>query len=315
MDGFIAYARGVPDDMRVGVVIATRDREHSLGRTLDRLAALRERPPIVVVDNGSKDGTARIARERGVRVLELGTNRGAAARTLGAEALDVPYVAFADDDSWWRPGALAKAGRLFDRHERLAVVAARILVGDEERLDPTCEAMSRSPVRRSPGAPGPAVLGFVACGAVVRRSAYLAQGGFCEAFGIGAEETLLAVDLAAAGWDLCYVEDVVAHHHPDVTEDRTGRNRIELRNQLWTQWLRRPARAAVANTARLLISNPSHAVPVVAAALRGTPWVLRQRRVVDPEVEIGLRMIEGTRPFVSQSPDQSAETAAHTASA
>lgn len=28
------------------------------------------------------------------------------------------------------------------------------------------------------------------------------------------EETLLAYDLAAAGWQLCYVADVVAHHHP-----------------------------------------------------------------------------------------------------
>src|SRR3712207_8738424 len=40
-------------------------------------------------------------------------------------------------------------------------------------LDPTCVAMARSPLDVGTSLPGPAVLGFVACGAVVRRDAYL----------------------------------------------------------------------------------------------------------------------------------------------
>lgn len=38
------------------------------------------------------------------------------------------------------------------------------------------------------------VLGFVACKAVVRRSAFLGCGGFHRHFGIGGEERLLTVD-------------------------------------------------------------------------------------------------------------------------
>ena len=41
----------------VAVVVITRDRADDLLRTLDRLRRLPERPAVVVVDNGSGDGT------------------------------------------------------------------------------------------------------------------------------------------------------------------------------------------------------------------------------------------------------------------
>src|SRR5205807_7353355 len=100
------------------------------------------------------------------------------ARNVGAHAVTAPYVAFADDDSWWAPGALTHAAGLFDRHPELALIAARILVGPRQSLDPTCVTMAQSPVLAAPGQPGPSILGFLACGAVVRRSAFLAVGGF-----------------------------------------------------------------------------------------------------------------------------------------
>ena len=46
----------------VAVVIATRNRGHELLGTLTRLRALDEQPLIMVVDNGSTDGTADVVR-------------------------------------------------------------------------------------------------------------------------------------------------------------------------------------------------------------------------------------------------------------
>jgi GT2 family glycosyltransferase len=281
----------------VAVVIATRNRSAELLGTLTRLRALAERPQIVVVDNGSTDGTpARVrAHHPGVQVVELPRNRGGGARTVGARLVRSPYVAFSDDDSWWAPGALARAAELLDRHPRLAVLAARVLVGLDRRLDPVCAQMAHSPLPPASDLPGPAVLGFIACGAVVRRGAFLEVGGFDGRLGIGGEEELLSVDLAARGWGLAYVDEVVAHHHPSPSRDPHGRRRVQVRNALWSAWLRRPLAVAARRTVHL--AAPAMRQPGarsgVLEALFGLPWVLRERRPVDPELEAALRTLEG----------------------
>jgi GT2 family glycosyltransferase len=280
---------------RVAVVIATRNRGTELLGTLTRLRALHEQPPIVVVDNGSTDGTAELVRAHcpGVQVAGLRRNRGGAARTVGARLVDSPYVAFSDDDSWWAPGALGRAVDLLDRHPRLAVLAARVLVGPEERLDPVCDQMAHSPLPPAADLPGPSVLGFIACGAVVRRDAFLEVGGFDVRLGVGGEEELLSVDLAARGWGLAYVDEVVAHHHPSPTRDPSGRRRRQVRNALWSAWLRRPLGGAVRQTAHLaaLATHQPGAWSGVLLAMGGLPWVLRERRPVPRDLEAALRTL------------------------
>jgi GT2 family glycosyltransferase len=281
---------------RIGVVIATRDRREPLLETLDRVTGLSERPPVVVVDNGSRDGTPQAVREAfpGVQVVELDRDRGAAARNVGVEIAGTPYVALLDDDSWWATGSLGYAVDVLDRHPRVGLLAARVLVGEAGRLDPACEAMERSPVPATPAEPGPAVLGFVACGAVLRRSAFLGVGGFDERYGFGGEESDLAVRMAAAGWELRYVRDVVAHHHPAPSGTRSGRDARALRNDLWTAWSARRGAGPLRASVRLLRASGLRRSTLagVAGALRGVPWVARRRKPVSPAVEHGLRALE-----------------------
>src|SRR4051812_28896073 len=113
---------------RVTVVVITRDRREELLRTLAELEALPERPPVIVVDNGSRDGTCATVREcfPGLGIIALGADHGAAARNEGVRAARTPYVAFSDDDSWWEPGALVRAADLLDEHPRLALVNGHI---------------------------------------------------------------------------------------------------------------------------------------------------------------------------------------------
>jgi GT2 family glycosyltransferase len=141
------------------------------------------------------------------------------------------------------------------------------------------------------------VLGFVACGAVVRRSAFLAVGGFPPRLPIGGEETLLAIDLAAAGWTLVHAPEVVAHHQPCLGgSPRPGRRRAQLVSALWTALLRRPLPRALAITAGVLSSAGRDAPGTLAAGVQGLPWILSERRAVPPRTEAALRAVERASP-------------------
>ncbi|MEU4894133.1 glycosyltransferase [Streptomyces sp. NPDC044780] len=282
----------------VGVVIATRDRAERLAMALAHLTALPERPPIVVVDNGSTDRTRAMVAERfpHVRVVAHAENRGALARNDGVRAIGTPYVAFSDDDSWWAPGSLSAAADLLNAHPRLGLLAAQVRVGPEERPDPLNATLAASPAGRAEDLPGPEVFGFLACAAVVRRGAFLEAGGFHPLIFFGGEETLLAYDLAAMGWGVSYCPEVVAHHHP-APSPRGDRAAVMRRNELIGCWLRRPLPLAARRTAGLLADAGRD--PVARTALRGLlarlPTALWLRRPLPPWVEEAARRVDGQR--------------------
>src|SRR4051812_22923480 len=147
--------------------MATRDRWPSAIAALERLAALPERPRVVVVDDGSRERAPAAAR-RLAEVVRLAPSAGAAARNAGVERLDTPYVAFCDDDSWWAPGALAAVARCLAAEPRLGALVGRVLVGTEERLCPVSAAVE---------AAGGALHGRLARSLAGRREAVLACGG------------------------------------------------------------------------------------------------------------------------------------------
>jgi GT2 family glycosyltransferase len=290
----------IQGDPRVAVVMITYNRHDEVLRSLAQLARLPERPGIVVVDNGSTDGTAQAIAERfpSVVVLNAGRNLGGAARTLGVRHVEAPYIAFCDDDTWWEPGCLSRAADLFDAQPLLAVITGRVLVGPENKLDPACCELALSPLPRSPGMPGPSLLGFLAGASIVRRVAFLEAGGFEARFFIGGEEELLAADLAARGGWLCYVPELVVHHYPSSHRDQPARRSlIMIRNAIWFAWLRRPLPVALRKTMQVAWRRPRSLVSLraLAAALQGLPWALSRRRVLPPEVERGLQLLEAQR--------------------
>src|SRR3954447_20800232 len=102
------------DGSRVSIVVITRNRRDELLTNLARLCTLPGSPPVIVVDNASTDGTVDAVHSRFpcVTVVRLPRNMGAAGRNEGVRRATTPHVAFADDDSWWEPTALRRAGAL-----------------------------------------------------------------------------------------------------------------------------------------------------------------------------------------------------------
>ena len=277
-----------PDGSDVTVVVASQNRRADLLTTLARHEA-----PVVLVDNASTDGTVAAVRAAHpeVTVLPLDRNQGAHGRTLGVALAGTPFVAFADDDSWWAPGDLARAVGILRAHPRLAVLNARILVGPEERLDPVCREMAASPLGTPPDLPGPALLGFVACGAVVRTEAFEAVGGFDPVVRFPGEEERLALDLATAGWGRAYVDSVTVHHHPSPQRHSPARRQVAIwRSRVLTAVMRLP----LADLARVLASAVRSGRPGLeglARAVPDLPGALRRRRPVPDRVREQLRLL------------------------
>ncbi|CCH89366.1 Glycosyl transferase family 2 [Modestobacter italicus] len=287
---------GTGVDPRVAVVVITHQRREELLLALTRLRGLPEQPHVVVVDNGSTDGTADAVRAEHpwVELIASPTNLGAVGRNLGVARLDTPYVAFCDDDTWWEPGSLRTAADTFDAHPRLAVLTARILVEPGSTEDPIVAELRDSPVVGADWLPGPALGSFLAGASVLRREAFDEVGGFSERLWLGGEEELMAGDLAAAGWELCYLPALTVHHQASTARDPHKRRADGIRNTLWTTWLRRPFRPALRRTVHLLRTVPRDRVTArgLLAAVGGLPWVLRERTVLPPHAEARFAALE-----------------------
>ena len=114
----------------VTVVVPAYRATDTLARALASARAQLPSPPaeILVVDDGSRDGTAELARECGATVLVHEHNRGlAAARNTAVAAATQPWLAFLDADDEWLPHHLATLWPLREGHD---LVAGSAIVSD-----------------------------------------------------------------------------------------------------------------------------------------------------------------------------------------
>ena len=115
-------------DRDVAVVVVTYDALPWIDRCLASVAG----EEVVVVDNGSRDETVAVVRDRhpGVRVIEA-ENRGLGASwNIGIRETRSRYVLLLNADAWLVEDALDRLVALADATPRAAVVAPRLLDPD-----------------------------------------------------------------------------------------------------------------------------------------------------------------------------------------
>jgi len=121
----------------VSVIVPARDAAGTIGATLQALAVqdLSEPYEVIVVDDGSSDGTGPIAeRSPGpVRVLRQDGNGPGPARNAGAAAGRAPVLAFTDADCSPQPGWLRAGLGTLDRAD---VVQGRVIPDPGAELGP-----------------------------------------------------------------------------------------------------------------------------------------------------------------------------------
>ena len=215
---------------------------------LERLAG-EDIDETIVVDNGGDDETATVVKGApgSVRLIVPGENLGIAGRNLGAREAVSELVLFLDDDSYPTPGAVRALAEPFARVPGLGAAGGLVRDVDGEgrvlRADDagTFDWFLRGGRRGFPRDGFPAFF-FPEGAAIVRRTAFLAVGGFFEPYFFTLSELDVSTRLIAAGWDVRYVPGA-AFAHAKAAAGRTGVDRtlrLRVRNQVWYFWLRFP---------------------------------------------------------------------------
>jgi glycosyltransferase involved in cell wall biosynthesis len=84
--------------MNIAAIIPAYNEEKNISRVLDVLRDSSVFSSIIVVDDGSKDGTARVARAHGARVVQKENSGKGAAMIRGVRVSDAEYIFFCDAD-------------------------------------------------------------------------------------------------------------------------------------------------------------------------------------------------------------------------
>ena len=199
----------------VSVVLPTHGRAGYLEVALDSLAAqdLDENWELLVVDDGSGDGTAGLLRRRATPSLRLDPAEGLnAARNAGARATSGELIAYTDDDVRIPPGWLRELVDGARRHPRAEAFGGPIRARFEGpaprgcgREDPPLTSLDLGDRDR------PAELVWGA-NMAVRRGALERVGWFDESIHGGGDEQEWLERLQGAGGELVYLADAGLDH-------------------------------------------------------------------------------------------------------
>jgi glycosyltransferase involved in cell wall biosynthesis len=167
--------------MSISVVIPAYNAERFIAQTLESVLA-QTLPPdeVLVIDDGSTDSTADVAERFGapVRVIRRANARQSATRNFGVQEAKSEWIAFIDADDRWEPDKLARQAEELARHpEADLCYTARVQLFDDgvtTRLGrvipvPAGEDVRTGLFRNTT---------FLPSSVMVRRSAFLASGGF-----------------------------------------------------------------------------------------------------------------------------------------
>lgn len=215
---------------KVSVVIVTYNGKKYVDQCLGAVFASDYRDTeVIVVDNGSSDGTPSFLREKygrrgNFRLVALDKNYGPAyARNKGVEKAVGKYLAFLDNDTKPDPDWLSEPVQLMEKDDSIGACQCKLLLMDEpDRIDYVGDYLSqfgflvqRARYReKDEGQFDEPVEIFSAksAGMVVRREAFEKAGGFDPDYFIYVEETDLAWRIWLAGYRIVFSPHSVVFH-------------------------------------------------------------------------------------------------------
>jgi GT2 family glycosyltransferase len=201
---------------------------------------------VVVVDNGSHDGSQNMVREEFSAVpafrLQLICNTAnlgfCAANNQGFAASEAEFVALLNNDAEAEPQWLSALASAFAIRPEVGMAASKILVyEDPRRIDKAGHLIYPDGQNRGRGS-GEIDLGQYerveevlwpdGCAAMYRREMLDEIGFFDEDFFAYADDAELGLRARIAGWDCLYIPSAVVRHHRGATLGLRSVRRLEL---------------------------------------------------------------------------------------
>jgi N-acetylglucosaminyl-diphospho-decaprenol L-rhamnosyltransferase len=299
---------------KISIGITTRDRPASLRACLRSIAAtLGSDHDVLVFDDASEVPVAvQLAGEPGMpplRILRDQRKPGyiAGRNTLVREARH-EFVLLLDDDTLLLDAAAA--GQAVDVMERDPAVGAIAFAQAERDGSPWPEGMQpgrgRAPV---------AVASYVGFAHLLRRSLFLAQGGYRESFVFYGEEKDYCLRLLASGQRVVYLPGALIAHVPDAAgRDPRRYVRYVIRNDCLAALYNDPwPLAIVGMPVRFLrYQRMSARIPggdaggfrwLIGELYRALPGVIADRRAVSWTTVRAWRRLRGGQPYPAPSGD------------
>ena len=205
----------VPSDLawpRMSVVVCSYNGSRTIRDCLDGLRLL-EYPDyeVIVVDDGSTDDTAAIAREYGFRVISTDNLGLSSARNTGLAAASGEIVAYTDDDARPNPHWLTYLAIAFQQGDYAGVGGPNIPPPDD---GPIAEC-----VAKAPGGPIHVLLSdreaehIPGCNMAFRADALRAVGGFDSHFRVAGDDVDVCWRIRERGWRLGFSPAAMVWHH------------------------------------------------------------------------------------------------------
>lgn len=234
---------------RVTIIIVNFNGQRYLERCLTSALALTYPSfEVILVDNGSSDGSVALVREKfpSVQVIEAGQNLGfAKGNNVGIQATDAPLVATLNNDTWVEPDWLSQLVEVMESDPNIGTCASKMLFAHQPEIinsagvcvDPVGIAWDRlggAPETEDTAEPMDV---FAACaGAALYRRAMLDDVGlFDEDFFIYLEDVDLSWRSQLMGWRTVYVPQARIYHvHSGTTREASPFKNYHLaRNKVW----------------------------------------------------------------------------------
>lgn len=215
----------------VSVIIPTWNGRDHLELCLPALAAQRYTPfEIIVVDNGSTDGTVAWLAEAWphIRVVALPENRGfTGGVNAGIDAATGEWLALLNNDTEAEPRWLSEALAVAERHPAAGMVASKLMLWDErEKIHSAGDFFTLSGRAGNRGVwqpDGPAFNNeewiFAPCAgaALYKRALFEKVGTFDERFGSYLEDVDLAWRAQLAGFRCIFAPKAIVYHRVSAT--------------------------------------------------------------------------------------------------